>query len=141
MNRTIPLRCFPATDGRFRRDARAALESLGSRVDPVTLERELRRWYPACVVHDRDGLAAVTASTLWYVYRDGRARPRYPRSQRLYDALGRSRDLIASTLAAVDRAAAFPAGDQHRARVRAHALHVRFDGDATATSRHGQVGR
>ncbi|HEY3523371.1 MAG TPA: hypothetical protein VGK63_06680 [Candidatus Limnocylindrales bacterium] len=126
----VSLRCFPEADDRFRRDALGALKS--SRLtNDRSLEAALRRWYPACVVHVQSDLATLGEAPLWYAYRDGQAHPAIARSERLYEALGRSRDLIASTLDAVDRAATSPAANRPRIGRTVDELHARFDGAAS----------
>lgn len=137
---TVTLRCFPEADARFRRDALDTLRATGV-ANERALETALRHWYPACVVRVQADLAAFSEGRLWYAFRDGEGRPAFPRSERLYEAMGRSRDLIASTLAAVDRAAESPAANRPRVRRAAAAFHDRFDGSATGAGEPTGAGR
>jgi len=129
------IRCFPPDDRRFAGDVEGALRSLGEAPDAEGLESRLRSWYPGCVVRRQADLAWLDGDERWYAYRDGSAHPLVHRSERLYAALGRARDLVASTLNAVDRAAASPAADRDRTAAQARELHERFDDHATRRGR------
>ena len=121
------LRTYPRTDARFRRDATQMIEALGDDPSAAGLQRALRAWYPRCVVRPQAELARLGLQPVWYLFRDGAMQDNGARADRLYAALARSRDLIASTLATVDRSAELGGGDPARSRGRAQALHHRFD--------------
>jgi hypothetical protein len=69
---TVPMRPIlilnPADDEAFVTWAQAALGSVPA--EPAAFEQEVRRSYPAAVVHVRD--LAGDPTVIWYVYRDGR---------------------------------------------------------------------
>jgi hypothetical protein len=126
--RTI-LRVFPADDRRLAADAeRAYLELKPEAANQEDLraavEAALRRSYPNVRIQRRDAIAALSSADQpwWYVLRDQRVRIPDPGRDRLYEALGASREVIGRGKEAGERAsemlrdATFAVGRSRRRR-------------------------
>ena len=70
----IWLRTFPSSDDAFAAKVTALAHDLGAD-SPRTLQSALREDYPRIVVRSNVALARAGDEIVWYVYRDGSARP------------------------------------------------------------------
>jgi len=94
---TLRVVTFPADDDAFRREVETALVDLVDagplEAQRVVLEERLRTWYRSVQVRRRDSLGGYAGDLgeVWYVYRDGRIRPRNDVLERLYRAMADAR--------------------------------------------------
>jgi hypothetical protein len=98
---------FPADDAALRAEVESSLERIADRGadgdSAEALRTELRPWYRSVTVHVRDAFGGYDGDPVptWYVYRDGRVRPRNEGLDRLYRAMAVARDTCRSSATAI----------------------------------------
>ena len=108
--RNVRVLVFPADDVALRAEVESSLDrvsELESDADQIdALTSELRPWYRSVSVHVRDDFGGYDGEAVptWYVYRDGRVRPRNDELDRLYRALAVARDTCRSSMTALESA-------------------------------------
>jgi hypothetical protein len=108
--RNVRVLVFPADDLALRAEVESTLDrvsELGSDDEQIdALTSGLRPWYRSVTVHVRDDFGGYDGEAVptWYVYRDGRVRPRNEQLDRLYHALAVARDTCRSSVTALESA-------------------------------------